>query len=193
MTVALETLLADSARRHHHLCPRQVLGARMGLWAGELLAVPVPQPAASKRLLVIAETDGCFLDGLTAATNCWAGRRTLRIEDYGKLAATFVDTTDGRALRLAPQAAVRERAGAYAPEAPNRWEAYLLGYQRMPADELFRCEPVALRQTVAELVSRFRARAVCAICGEEINNEREVQMGEQTVCRACAHGGYYSR
>lgn len=80
---ALDDLLTLSATHHHKICPRQVLGVRIGLLAGRLLEMPSPQP--EKRLLAIAETDGCFVDGISAATGCYVGRRTLRIEDYGKL------------------------------------------------------------------------------------------------------------
>ena len=86
----LSQLLARSSARHSKLCPRQVLGVRMGLYAVELLELP--KRPHSKRLLVIAETDGCFADGIEVATGCTIGQRTLRIEDYGKVAATFVDT-----------------------------------------------------------------------------------------------------
>src|SRR5439155_26987565 len=89
----LDECLAATAALRHHLCPRQVIGARMGLLAGELLGLELPQ--ADKRLLVIVETDGCAADGVAVACNCWVGRRTLRVEDYGKVAATFVDTHTG--------------------------------------------------------------------------------------------------
>jgi formylmethanofuran dehydrogenase subunit E len=185
----LSTLLTESATFHRHLCPRQVLGVRMGLWAGELLALEVPQPA--KRLLTIVETDGCFADGVAVATNCWVGRRTLRVEDYGKVAATFIDTQSGSAVRIAPHALARSRAHAYAAEARNRWEAMLLGYQRMPATELLVAQPVALVIPVSQLISRAGRRVACDRCGEEILNEREVQRGDQLLCRSCAGEGYY--
>lgn len=41
---------------------------------------------------MIFETDGCAVDGLIAATDCRVGSRTLRILDFGKVAATFTDT-----------------------------------------------------------------------------------------------------
>ena len=47
----------------------------------------------------------------------------MRVEDYGKVAATFVDTHTGRAIRIAPRPAIRQYARAYAPEARNKWEA----------------------------------------------------------------------
>ena len=80
MTVkSLDKLLLACAALHHHLCPRQVLGVRMGMLAGELLDLDLPQ--GDKRLLTIVETDGCGADGIAVATGCWVGRRTMRVED----------------------------------------------------------------------------------------------------------------
>src|SRR5262245_57508692 len=89
-TSPLKEILRVSSAQHRRLCPRQVLGARMGMLAGDVLGVKLPQ--TDKRLLTIVETDGCMVDGIVAATHCRLGRRTLRVEDYGKVAATFVDT-----------------------------------------------------------------------------------------------------
>ncbi|MCC6453548.1 MAG: TraR/DksA C4-type zinc finger protein [Caldilineaceae bacterium] len=188
-TPTLDQLLERSAALHRHLCPRQVLGVRMGMWAGELLALELPQQ--NKRLLTIVETDGCFCDGVAVAANCWVGRRTMRVEDYGKVAATFVDTKTGAAWRIAPHSDARSHATAYAPEATNRWQAMLLGYQRMPDAELLIAQPVELVTPIGDLVSRAGVRAHCARCGEEIINAREVQVDGETLCRACAGDGYY--
>ncbi len=185
----LQQLLERCAGLHHHLCPRQVLGVRMGLYAGKLLGLNLPQ--SDKRLYTIAETDGCGADGISVATNCWVGRRTLRIEDYGKVAATFIDTQSGRAVRLAPRPTARHDSRRYAPEAASRWEANLIGYQRMPDEELFAYQWVRLIRPVQALISQPGKRAVCDRCGEEIMNEREVFLGELTLCRACAGEAYY--
>jgi hypothetical protein len=104
----LDALLEATAARHAHLCPKQVLGARMGLLAGALIGIELPQH--DKRLLVIMETDGCTADGIAVATGCSVGHRTLRVEDYGKVAATFVDTHTERTLRIVPQLEARSRA-----------------------------------------------------------------------------------
>ncbi len=188
---AMTALLEQSAALHHHLCPRQVLGVRLSLLAGELLGLAVPQPKNKKRLLAIVETDGCAADGVAVAANCWVGRRTMRIEDYGKVAATFVDTDTGRAVRVAPHPEARQRARAYAPEARNRWEAMLLGYQRMPAGELLIAQTVTLNTPVASLISRPGIRAMCESCQEEILNEREVRRPGEVLCRSCAGHSYY--
>ncbi|RPI92411.1 MAG: hypothetical protein EHM40_13140 [Chloroflexi bacterium] len=60
----MQHLLDISSRDHSHLCPRQILGVRLGL-AG-MKALDLMAPPAKKRLLTILETDGCFADGITA-------------------------------------------------------------------------------------------------------------------------------
>ena len=186
----LKKALELASARHKHLCPRQVLGARCAIAAAAMLELEVPRK--DKRLLVIVETDGCFVDGVEAAVGVSVGGRTLRVEDYGKIAATFVDVKTERALRVAPRVDVRERARDYAPEQKRRYFAMLHGYQRMPDAELLTFEWVALAKPIAAIVSRAGARVNCDGCGEEIINEREVVGDGVTLCRSCAGGGYYS-
>ena len=186
----LEEILKESARRHSHLCPRQVLGARMSLYAGELLGLELPR--ADKRLLVTSETDGCAVDGIIAATHCRAGSRTLRILDLGKVAATFTDTYTETSLRIVPLREARIAAHEYAPQARNRWEAMLNAYQVMPNEKLLSVQYVQLNLSLAEIISRPGKKAVCESCDEEIINGREVIKDGMILCRACAGDGYYS-
>ncbi len=185
----LADILEISSARHSHLCPRQVLGARMALASAATLGLELPR--RDKRLLVIAETDGCFIDGLEAAAGVSPGHRTLRIEDYGKVAAVFVDTGSGLALRLAPRADVRELARAYAPDEPRHYFAQLRGYQLMPDERLFSITPVSLAVPAEQIISRPGVRTSCCLCGEEIINEREIIHQGQAYCRACFGLGYY--
>lgn len=185
----LQELLEQTAALHHHLCPRQVLGVQMGRLAGELLGLSLPQ--TDKRLLTIVETDGCFADGVAVATNCWVGRRTLRVEDYGKAAAVFVDTHSGHAVRLFPRHDLRQTVLRYAPEADNKWEAMLLGYQRMMPAAMFEVESVELATPIAMIISEAGRRVHCDRCGEEIINGREIKAEGKTLCRACAGAAYY--
>ncbi len=192
---ALRPLLATSAERHRHLCPRQVLGIRMGLFGlhqlGLLDEAGCLFDNEKKRLLTIMETDGCGADGVAVAADCHVGRRTLRIVDYGKMAATFVDTKTEQAIRVAPSALSREMAPDFAPDAPSRWHAYLEAYQAMPDELLLAWQPVQLTPSSSEILSRPGVRATCADCGEEIINEREVVVNGRTLCRSCAGNAYY--
>jgi len=185
----MEALIQECATLHRHLCPRQVLGIRMGLLGGELLGIEVPQN--NKRMLTVVETDGCGADGIAVATNCWVGRRTMRILDFGKVAATFIDRKSEQAFRVYPNPTARKVAPNYAPDAGNRWEAYLLGYQRMPTDELLIAQPVKIAFSLEKLWSKNGKRVNCAECGEEIINEREVVRNGVILCRSCAGERYY--
>jgi len=185
----IQSLLEISARDHSHLCPRQILGVRIGL-AG-MTALGFTEPPTKKQLLVITETDGCFVDGLSAPTGCTVGHRTLRVEDYGKVAATFVDVVTGRAVRVAPRLDIRERACAFVPEEARHYFAQMQAYQTMPDEEMLNIQNVTLNTPVEEIVSRAGVRVNCAVCGEEVINEREVIQNGQALCETCARGGYY--
>jgi len=182
-------LLEKSMHDHDHLCPRQILGVRIGL-AG-LKTLGFDGPPSQKQLLVITETDGCFVDGVIAATGCTVGHRTLRVEDYGKVAATFVDTKTGRAVRVAPRLGVRERARQFLPDEPRHYFAQMQAYQVMPDNEMLTIQKVVLNTPVQVIVSRAGMRVNCDVCGEEIMNQREVLRGGIALCRTCATGGYY--
>ena len=187
----LEILLKESAKRHHdHLCPRQVLGVRMGMYAAELFQLDLPQ--SDKRLFAFVETDGCLIDGIVAATGCAVGHRTMRVMDYGKSAATFVDTVTERAIRITPRRESRTLAQVYAPDAPDRWHAQLEAYQVMPNAELLSAQEVILNVSLAAIISRHGMRVVCEQCGEDVINEREVRRAGHVLCRACAESAYYS-
>lgn len=186
----LQALLEISARDHKSLCPRQILGVRLGL-AG-LAALGFESPPAEKRLLVISETDGCFVDGLGAATGCSVGHRTLRVEDYGKTAAVFVDTASGSGLRIAPALDLRRKAFEHAPGQTNAYLAQMQSYRSLPAEEMFSISPVSLVTPLDAILSRPGLRVNCETCGEEIMNEREISRDGRSLCRACAQPAYYT-
>lgn len=187
----LADFIEEAKRLHHHLCPRQVIGMRMGMLAAELLNLQLPQD--DKRLLTFIETDGCFADGIAVATGCTMGHRTLRLIDHGKPAATFVDTETENAVRIFPHPASRQAARDLLPAVDGPWQAMLEAYQLLPADDLLCWYPVSLTIDVKALISKHGPRVTCAACGEEIINEREVIVDGQTLCRACAGDSYFTR
>ena len=192
----LAVYIEESAARHHHLCPRQVLGIRMGLYGLQLMGFIDAQYEPRfrnerKHLLTIVEIDGCGADGLAVATGCYVGRRSLRVVDFGKMAATLVHTKSGAAVRIVPRPDSRRLARTYAPNARSRWHAYLAAYQIIPDDMLMMAQEVTLTQSIAEILSKPSARVNCDYCGEEILNEREVRQNEHLLCRSCAGVTYY--
>ncbi|MBX2999657.1 MAG: TraR/DksA C4-type zinc finger protein [Caldilineaceae bacterium] len=182
-------MLEISTARHSHLCPRQILGVRIGIVGAAALGMEIPR--RDKDLLIFVETDGCFADGVEVSTGCSMGHRTLRLEDVGKIAATFVNVPREEAVRVAPRFDVRERAHIYTPGEDRHYFAQLQAYQIMPADELLTVERVVLMRPIAEIISRHGVRVNCDRCGEEVINEREMIIEGRVLCRSCAGFSYY--
>ncbi|HEY6042304.1 MAG TPA: TraR/DksA C4-type zinc finger protein, partial [Anaerolineae bacterium] len=111
--------------------------------------------------------------------------------DFGKVAATFIDTTTMYAVRVVPRDGIRERAWDYAPNSPDKWHAQLRAYQIMPSAEMFVAQPVQLKIDLGRIISREHYRVKCEACGEEITNEREVVREGMVLCRPCAGQAYY--
>lgn len=179
----------EAASDHERLCPRQVLGVRLGLAGARALDVPVP--AIDKRLLIFAETDGCFVDGVGAATGCTVGHRTLRMVDYGRVAITAVDTRSSRAVRVAPRTDVRELVARAVPDEPRQYQAQLAGYQSLADSVLLTIQPVEIALDLDALLGERGVRMSCVRCGEEVLNRREVATPEGPQCLGCHAPAYY--
>jgi formylmethanofuran dehydrogenase subunit E len=188
----LEELLEECARLHGHICPGQLLGVRMSLLGCRLTGVEDPLGADRKRLLVWVEIDRCMADAVSAVTGARLGRRSLKYADEGKVAATFLNTESGQAVRILALEESRGRAEELYPLVGSRKERQMRAYRELSDEELFKVERVSVRLKEMEMPGRTRARVVCAECGESVNDGREVCDGlGRRVCKACAFGSYY--
>lgn len=185
-----DELLADAVTMHRGcVCPGQILGVRMAMLGCRLLSID--EPTQGKRLIVYVEIDRCMADAIAAVTGCRLGKRTLKYVDYGKCACTFVDTLTGRALRISACDSAREHVWSYVPFGLDRHTAQREVYKVMPDDELFAVQEVTVNIPEHDRPGRPISRVACAICGEGINDRREVQLNGLVLCRACAQGSYY--
>jgi formylmethanofuran dehydrogenase subunit E len=186
-----QTLLQQAAERHGHLCAGQVLGVRMAIRALNELGIDVEHEP--KRVIVYVEIDRCAADAVATVARVSLGKRTLKYRDYGKMAATFVDTQTQRACRVVALESARERARAYTPPDLEKHQAELIAYQQMPDAELFNVYHVAVAISEFDQPGHPLRRVECACCGEGINDGREIVRAGETLCRACASGTYYAR
>src|ERR1700687_3501997 len=95
---------------HGHMCAGQVLGLRMALYGMSLLGLEDPAGADRKRLVTFVEIDRCATDAIPIVTGCRLGKRALKFRDFGKVAATFCDLRDGRAVRVVARESSKQRA-----------------------------------------------------------------------------------
>ncbi len=176
--------LRVAARAHGgHACAGLVLGVRLALEGARLLGVDIPD--RKKRLIVAVETDRCAVDAIQALTGCRPGKRTLRMRDYGKLAATFFDEWSGTAVRVATMGDLRERVGD-PPDGRDRHDFQREAYLSLPSSELFAVQEVDASIAAFDLPGSPKRRVICARCGEEVSDGRDVTSEIGAVCRPCA-------
>ncbi|WP_376792147.1 FmdE family protein [Thermoflexus sp.] len=188
----LDEWLEEAAAFHGHLCPGQILGVRMALLGCQLLGLNPEDPGDRRRLIVYVEIDRCLTDAIATVTGCRLGRRTLKHVDYGKAAATFVDTRTGRAIRIVARDDARETALHLAPPGLSKAAAQRHAYRIMPDEDLFRIQLVQVTIPPEDLPGHPLRRVFCARCGEGINDGREVVRDGEVLCRACAGEPYYT-
>jgi formylmethanofuran dehydrogenase subunit E len=188
---SLDEYLREAEIAHGHLCAGQVLGVRMAMLGLEKLGIEDPRGKDRKRLVTFVEIDRCATDAVGVVTGCRLGKRALKFRDWGKVAATFVDVSTGRAFRIAARESSKGLARSMHPEIESKNEQQMLAYREMSNDDLFDVQAVTVDLPPEEFPGYKGERAVCAGCGEGINFRREVVRGGQVLCRACAGESYY--
>lgn len=175
-----EEYLKKTADFHGHICAGIALGTRISLAAMKTLGL---QPGArNKNLIAYTEIDRCMTDAVQVVTGCSLGHRSLKHVDYGRFAATFVNLDTGRAVR----ATVREHFS----NEPTIEET-LAKLAGIPDSELITMQEVTVSIPETDLPGFPVRQAVCAACGENIMDGREVNEGGKVLCRACAGDAYY--
>jgi formylmethanofuran dehydrogenase subunit E len=190
----LEEILQECERLHGHMCAGQLLGARMALLGCRLLGLEDPRGADRKKVIVWVEIDRCMADAVGAVTGVRLGKRTLKYVDYGKVAATFLNTDTNKAVRVVALESSRALADEKFSSIANKRERQFRAYSEATDEELFSIEDVALQLSEMDLPGSPRSRVICDICGEGVNDGREVILANGRVaCRGCAGETYYKK
>jgi formylmethanofuran dehydrogenase subunit E len=181
-----EALLGEAEVAHGHLCAGQILGVRMAMLGCQRLGIDDPKGADRKRLVTFVEIDRCATDAIGVVTGCRLGKRALKFRDWGKMAATFLDLSTGRAIRIAALESSKQRARELYPDVEPKNKQQMLAYRELPDAELFAEEWVQVPMHARELPGYKSERIACAVCGEGINYDRQVEVGGQILCQGCA-------
>src|SRR5208282_5935501 len=111
--------------------------------------------------------------------------------DFGINAATFLNLETRKAYRIVSTEESRHQADRYAPEEPDAARRQLIGYQRMPDEELFQVQAVQVRLEDWEMPGPPRRKAICAKCGQVVRDGREIVIGGVSLCRPCGGMAYF--
>jgi formylmethanofuran dehydrogenase subunit E len=200
MAAALDELLHDAEIAHGHLCAGQILGVRMAMLALSRLGIDDPRKRHiangelnpdRKRLVTFVEIDRCATDAIGVVTGCRVGKRALKLRDWGKMAATFIDLNqslggdDYKGLRIVALESSKTRARELYPGMEKNAQQ-MKAYREMPDAELFAEQWVRVPLPASEFPGYKGRRVVCSRCGEGINFDRFIEREGEQLCLSCA-------
>lgn len=188
---SFQEYLRDAELAHGHICAGQVLGVRLAMYGLQQLGIDDPQGKDRKRLVTFVEIDRCATDAVGVVTGCRLGKRALKFRDWGKMAATFVDVSTGKAVRVSAKESSKALARQLHPEIENKNQQQMVAYREMSEDDLFTTQWVKVELPPEESPGYKGERIVCEQCGEGINFRREVLREGKVLCRGCAGESYY--
>lgn len=181
-----DELLREAEIAHGHLCAGQILGVRMAMLGCRRLGIDDPKGVDRKRLVTFIEIDRCATDAIGVVTGCRLGKRALKFRDWGKMAATFLDLKDDKAFRVCALESSKQRARELYPHIENKNQQQMLAYREMLDEDLFSEEWVHVPMHARELPGYKSGRIACALCGEGINYDRQIEIDGQILCQGCA-------
>ncbi|HOW53591.1 MAG TPA: FmdE family protein [Syntrophorhabdaceae bacterium] len=183
-----ETCLEKAKAFHGGLCAGITLGTRMSILGLKAVGINDPKGQDRKNIIVFAETDRCVTDALLATTGCHPGKRTMKIFDYGKMAATFVNLKTGKAVRIVVKDKDRNKQlNNEQLEKPPHANVYAM----IPDEDLFNITQVSVDLKPEDLPGKPLQIVICSVCGERIMDKREVYRNGSILCKPCADGGRY--
>ena len=189
-----QKLLDEAVRFHGHLCGGQVLGVRMAMAGLRELEIEDSRGKEGRDLVIFVEIDRCATDAIIAVTGRTPGKRSIKMMDYGKMAATFVDTRSGRAVRVSVRADSSERiqriAQASMPQKGEK-QATLAALMAISEKYLLRIQKVSVRMRPQDLPGEPLETVVCRKCGETVKDMRQVILDGEVLCKPCAQGSDY--
>ena len=109
-------LLKEAMTLHCHLCAGQIIGVRIAMLGLHELGIIDSKGKDRNKLIIFVEIDRCATDAIMTVTGCRIGKRKMKILDYGKMAATFINTEINRTVRIVSLQNTREKAAVIYPE-----------------------------------------------------------------------------
>jgi len=178
------TLLEEAGKFHGDICAGIAIGTRMTMSGLKRIGISDPKGADRKKLMVFVEIDRCTTDAIMALTGCRPGKRTMKIRDYGKMAATFINLETGKAVRVSTRMN-RKASGDNSTE-----RSY---FSVAAEEELFSINYVEVPLRPEDMPGKPLRRVPCARCGENVMDGRESEHQGETLCKPCFEKTDYYR
>ena len=194
MNDTFQSLLDKAVSFHGHLCGGQVIGVRMAMAGLRELGIKDPKSREGRGLVIFIEIDRCAADAIISVTGRTPGRRGIKMVDYGKMAATFIDISSGRAVRISVKGDSDHKVDRIARSSfpdKDKEQANIAALMEIPESDLLRIKKVSVMLKPQDLPGKPLASVTCQRCGEIVKDMREVDCDGKVLCRPCARGKDY--
>jgi formylmethanofuran dehydrogenase subunit E len=122
---------------------------------------------------------------------CVQGNCSARVWRYSVVVCS---TSTIRAVRIVALESSRALADERYPDIADKRTRQFRAYSEATDEEIFKTELVSLELSEFDLPGSPRSRVICSVCGEGVNDGREViDATGDAVCRGCQRGTYYSK
>jgi len=177
-----EELIKKGEKFHGHICVGIVIGTRMTMIGMRELGMNPMVP--NNNLRVYTEIDRCYTDAMQAITGCSLGHRNLKYMEYGKTAATFMDTKTEKAVRVSIKK----------PFIVDHSKMKELNefYSQAPEEEILRIENVSINVIRDDGRQTSNSLEICSICSEGVRDNHHTIVDGKVMCKNCAYGSYYT-
>jgi len=200
--VEFDRLLNRAAELRGHLCIGLPLGLKMASLGLRLLGVKGEKDYDN--LIVFVESDRCTVDAIQVMAKCSAGSRRLKVLEYGKSAASFIDRRTGTGFRivtkndfmkdateLAIKDGIMEEGQSVGEGSQLERRVMMNAFMKMTPEELFDAQEVILERSYVNEHKRTHEKVLCSNCGETVMDGKGTTLGDRVLCRACSGGAYY--
>jgi formylmethanofuran dehydrogenase subunit E len=179
--------LAKATAYHGHTCMGQVFGVLMAELGLQLVGTSNP-----KEILVIAENDRCIADALQILTRTRLGRRSFKLRDYGKMAATFINTKTQKASRVWVSGKMPFK-GNFSTLSREEKDMALQAVLNSELSSILSYSEVTVELKDDELPGDLKVSVTCEQCKEKVMDNKHVTRDGKNLCRSCAEGAYYKK
>jgi formylmethanofuran dehydrogenase subunit E len=185
----LKQCLNEAKAFHGHICGGITIGTRMSILGMKVIGIDDPKGKDKKDLMVFVEIDRCATDAILVVTGCHPGKRSMKILDYGKMAATFINLKTGKAVRIASKNDDGDKV--VTKEMMEQNPHTVEDFSGKTDEELFDVEEVKVTLKPEDLPGKPVRSVVCSACGERIMDAREVIKYGKSLCKPCAENKRY--
>jgi tRNA-Thr(GGU) m(6)t(6)A37 methyltransferase TsaA len=198
----LSQCLIKAGELHGHYCPGLALGVYAAV-RGMKKIEDWSSDGITENILVVAETNNCFADGLQVVSGCTFGNNALIFHDLGKTAATFA-VRGGRGFRIAVKHDYWELVNTAYPDFNVLFDKVIKHRQggegelnefkklsrevsfhvlEYPFEKVFSCKEV---QPKLPAHAPLFDTVLCEKCREGVMSARAVKIDGKTFCLTCA-------